>query len=134
MEPNIKIVTVTNVIEAKTVELAIFINSHVLSYKLPIHTVNSPLSVRDDLIPLLSIHSNNKAYVNELYNIILSYLYEQKKFKRTKNPGHNADFYSDLEAKLEILYRTMQTLDRMYEATSRLMTGVGSPDNRDSRF
>ena len=54
--------------------------------------------------------------------------------KRKKDESYNPDAHNSLEAKKEILYRTSQALDRYYEAASRLMTGIGTPDSNMNRY
>ena len=127
-------ITVVNVLERDPHEIAAFLNTHVLGNKIPQYTANHPLSIQHDLMPLLGIYSNNKSYVTELYNIVISALFAQKIHKRKKNEFYDVDVYTMLEAKKEILYRTAQALDRMYEAASRLMTGIGQPDSRMGRM
>jgi len=127
-------VTVTNVMELAPIQISNFLNAHVLSNRLPPYTPNNQLSVQADLVPRLGKYANDKAYVTELFNIIISKLYEQKKHKRNKDEKYDADVHSDLEAKKEILYRTGQALDRYYEGASRLMTGIGAPDSNMNRY
>jgi hypothetical protein len=128
-----KPVTVVNVLEVPPREVAHFLNTHVLNNKIPLYTPNHQVSVQADLVPRLGKYANDKAYVTELYNIIISAYFEQKGSKRRKDGQFDEDAYTDLEAKKEILYRTAQALDRMYEAASRLMTGIGAPDSRMGR-
>jgi len=126
-------VTITNVLDKTPLQVAQFLNTHVLNNKIPQYTANSPLNVLEDLVPRLSKYANDHSYVTELYNIVISAYFEQKKNKRSGNNGFNEDAYTDLEAKKEILYRTAQALDRLYEAASRLMTGIGAPDPKMNR-
>jgi len=126
-------VTVLNIMEKRPEEVAAFLNTHVLSNKLPIYTANHQISVRDEIIPRLSKYSNDHSYVTELYNLVIAQYFRQKKEKRAKSDEYDEDEYTDLEAKKEILYRTAQSLDRLYEAASRIMTGIGEPDSRLSR-
>jgi len=125
-------ITITNILIKKPEEVTAYINTHVLSHKVPQFTPNHPINVTD-LVPLLSIFANSHSYITELYNVVFCALYEQKKHKRSKDGQHSEDQYTDLEAKKEVLYRTAQSLDRMYEAASRIMTGIGAPDPRQSR-
>ena len=124
--------TITNVLKQRPSDMAGFISTHILSHKVPSYTPNHPLSV-SELVPLLSLYANNHAYVTELYNVVFCALYEEKKHKRSKDGQYDEDIYTDLEAKKEVLYRTAQSLDRMYEAASRIMTGIGAPDPRSGR-
>ena len=126
-------VTILNVLEKSPLDIAGFLNTHVLNQKLPIYTANHPISVRDEIIPRLSLLANNHCYVSELYNIIIAQYFMQKKNKRAKSDDYDDEEYTDLEAKKEILYRTAQSLDRLYEAASRIMTGIGEPDSRSNR-
>lgn len=130
---NLPPVTVLNVLEVPPDQLASFLNAAILAHKLPQYTPNSPVDVQSQIVPLLSKYANDKGYVTELYNIVLAHLFAQKKYKRIKDDRRDEGMYSDLEAKQEILYRTWLTLDRYYEAASRLMTGIGGPDPRQSR-
>lgn len=126
-------ITITNILKEKPEIIANFINVNILNTYLPAYTANSEIDVKHDIIPRLSKYSNDKAYVTSLYLVVCSALYEQKKFRRIKSDLRDEETFTDLEAKAEILYRTLQAIDRMYEASSRLMTGVGSPDPRMSR-
>jgi len=131
---NVEPITITNILEKGPQEIAAFLNTHVLAHKIPQYTANNPLTIQHDLVPLLGLYANNKAYTTELYNIVISALYTQKAHKRSKSQFYDDDVYTMLEAKKEILYRTTQALDRMYEATSRLMTGIGQPDSNMGRL
>jgi len=121
-------VTITNILDLEAIQVSNFLNAHVLSNRLPPYTPNNQLSIQADLVPRLGKYANDKAYCTELYNIIISKLYEQKKHKKNKAGEYDGDIHLDLEAKKEILHRTVYALDRLYEAASRLMTGIGSPD------
>lgn len=126
-------ITITNVLEKSPGHLAAFMNSAVLAYKLPQYHPNQPLTVATDILPKLGQYANMKAYVTELYNVVISAFYEQKGFKRQRQDGFDEGVYTDLEAKKEILYRTAQALESLYEAASRLMTGIGTPEKGWSR-
>jgi hypothetical protein len=126
-------ITVTNILEKRPEELAGFLNTHVLSNKLPIYTANHQVSVSSEIVPRLSKYANDKAYVTELYNIVIAQYFKQKSSKRNDKDNYNDSLYVELDAKKEILYRTMQALEGLYEAASRIMTGIGEPDPRLSR-
>lgn len=128
------VITVTNVLEKMPEEVNNFIITHILNNKLPTYSPNQTLDVNYDLRPRLAKYANDKAYVSELYLIVYTAMFNQKKYKRTKDDRRDEGTYSDLEAKVECLYRTMQALDRLYEACSRMMTGVGEPDSRQGRY
>ena len=130
---NLPPITVLNVLTVTPDHLAQFLNAVILAHKLPQYTANSPIDIQTQIVPLLSRYANDKGYVTELFNIVLAELYTQKKFKRVKDDRRDEGIYSDLEGKQEILYRTWLTLDRYYEAASRLMSGIGGPDPRQSR-
>ena len=131
---NTEPITVTNILVRPVHEIAAFLNTHVLNAKIPIYTANQQVSIQHDLVPLLSVYANNRAYVTELYNIVFSAFIEQKIAKKKKAVEFDDDIYIMLEGKKEVLYRTSQALDRMYEATSRLMTGIGQPDANMNRY
>lgn len=130
---NLPPVTITNVTTITTEHLSQFLNVAVLSHKLPQYHPNQPLDVQTQILPLLSLYANNKAYVTELFNVVVSAWYEQKIKKKNKSPEWNEEEQSRLEAKKDILYRTWQTVDGMYEAASRIMTGIGAPDPKSYR-
>lgn len=127
-------ITVLNILQKSSMEVAEFMNAAVLATKLPSFGPNQMPSIEGDLRWRLSKYANDKGYVTELYNIVLSALYKQKEYKRTgQKDKRDEAIYTDLEAKQEILYRTWLTLDRYYEAASRLMSGIGEPDSRQNR-
>jgi hypothetical protein len=126
-------VTITSILTDKSEHVVGFINTHILNQRLPIYTANHQISVRDEIIPRLSLYANNYSYIIELFNVVLSAYFRMKSNKRQKNNEYDDDVYTDLEAKKEILYRTAQSLDRLYEAASRIMTGIGEPDPRANR-
>lgn len=128
------LITVTNILEVEPEQVAQFMNMHILSNKLPHFTANNAISVTSELMPRLCKYSNDKAYVTELYNIVISAYFKQKAHKKDKDGNFDDTVYLLLEAKKEILYRTSQALDRLYEATSRLMTGIGQPDSKMNRY
>lgn len=130
---NVPPVTITNVKEVTTEHLSQFLNVTILAHKLPTYHPNNPLDIQSQLVPLLSLYSNNKAYVTELFNVVVSAWYDQKILKKKKDPNWSEDEQSRLEAKKDILYRTWQTVDGMYEAASRIMTGIGIPDPKQYR-
>ncbi len=126
-------ITITNVLEKSTQEMVYFLNKAILANKLPLYHPNHGLSIQEDLMPLLGRYANDKAYVTELFNVVYAGWAEQKKFKKHNKDNWNEELQMDLEAKKDILYRVWQTLEGMYEACSRMMTGVGAPDVRQSR-
>jgi len=127
-------ITVTNILNVEPEQVAYFMNRHILSNKLPQFTPNHQVSIKGDLVPRLAKFANDRSYVTELYNIVISGYFKQKEFKRGKADLFDPDAYNSLEAKKEILYRTAQALDRLYEAASRLMTGIGQPDSNMNRY
>ena len=127
-------VTITNVLTLHSQQVAAFLQSHVLSNRLPPYTPNNPLSIKDDLVPRLGKYANDKAYVTELFSIVLSAYYVQKAHKKNKDAKYDGDAHLELEAKKEILHRTIYALDRLYEAASRLMTAIGFPDSAANRY
>lgn len=126
-------ITVINVLTKAPEEVAQFINVRILRNYIPDYTPNSPLSVENDLLPRMTKYCNDKAYLTELWNIITSALFGQKKAKRTKSNDRDEAYYTDLEAKNEILKRSVYQLDSYYETASRIMTGIGMPDVRQTR-
>jgi hypothetical protein len=127
-------VTAVNILQVRPEELAQFINICILRNYIPDYTPNTPLSVENDLMPRLSKYCNDKGYLTELWNLVTSALFDQKKFKRIKDTENRDEaYYTDLEAKDEILKRSVYQLDRYYETASRLMTGIGAPDVRQGR-
>jgi len=126
-------VTIINVLDKPPHQIAAWLSTYILSDRLPQYTTNSPVSVLTDIVPRLSRYANHHSFCVELYCMVISAYFEQKKYKRGGTGNFNEDIYTDLEAKKEILYRTMQAVDRLYEAASRLMTGIGEPDPRMNR-
>jgi hypothetical protein len=126
-------ITVTNVLQKKKHELANFLNVHVLSNKLPPFLPNYPVDLRTEIVPRLAKYANDRAYCGELYNVVISAYYDQKINKENKQ-NYDKDAHLELEAKKEILHRTVYALDRLYEAASRLLTGMGVPDSRMNRY
>jgi hypothetical protein len=130
---NVPPITILNVKDVTTDHLQQFLQTAILSHKLPVYHPNSPIDTLSQIVPLLSIYSNNQAYVTELFNCVVSAWYEQKIMKKKKDPNWSEEDQSRLEAKKDILYRTWQVVGGQYEAASRIMTGVGVPDQRQSR-
>jgi len=127
-------ITVTNVLQKSPEEINEFMNANILSTYLPGYGPNQTPDIDGDLRWRLSKYSNDKGYVTTLYNTILVELFKQKEYKRTgQKDKRDEGIYTQLEAKSEILYRVWLTLDRYYEAASRLMSGIGGPDPRQSR-
>jgi hypothetical protein len=126
-------VTVVNILLKAPEEVAQFINTRILRNYIPDYTPNSPLSVENDLMPRMVKYCNDKAYLTELWNIVTSALFKQKKAKRVKSEDRDEAYYTDLEAKSEILKRSVYQLDSFYETASRIMTGIGTPDVRQNR-
>jgi len=125
--------TILNVLDQKPENMAGYLNTHILSLKLPVYTANQQVSVPTEIIPRLSVYANNRCFVTELYNIVIAQYFKQKSSKRNDKDNYNDALYVELDAKKEILYRTMQALEGLYEAASRIMTGIGEPDPRLSR-
>ena len=126
-------VTVVNVLQKSPIEISNFLNTHVLNTYLPSFTPNHQVDIKTDLIPVLAKSANDRAYVGQLYNIVVSAYYQQKINKKNKT-DYDGDVHLELEAKKEILHRSVYSLDRTYEAASRLMTGTGFPDPRMNRY
>ena len=120
-------VTILNVCSTNSKNLSVFIAKNLLNIAVPINRPNQPVIVDRDTADLLGRIANNLSFATELFNMVVSELSEWKKLKISKN----YDLYSkeqiemtitDLNAKHEILYRTVQTLSNKYEASSRQIT------------
>lgn len=130
---NLPAVTILNVKDISTDHLHQFLSTVILAHKVPVYHPNSPIDILSQIVPLLSIFSNNQAYVTELFNCVVSAWSEQKIMKKKKDPNWDEEMQMRLEAKKDILYRTWQVVGGQYEAASRIMTGIGVPDPRQSR-
>ena len=126
-------ITVLNVVDKTSMELAVYLNSTIYAVKVPILTPNTRPEIEANIAPLLGTFANYSGYVHELYGICFSAWYQAKAKKKNKSPDYSDSAQYDLEAKREILYRAMGQMELNYEACSRIMTALGSPDIRSSR-
>lgn len=126
-------VTVENVLDVTPLQLAKWIVIDVLSLRLPAPSLNVTVHIESDLVPLLPVLANRIATVTELYVVVVGATPTQTTI-RTSGGQDSKLVYESLSRKKDELYRTLQTLESMREAVSRMMTGISSADKLSGRF
>jgi len=121
-------ITVLNVLNKSSHEVATYLNSTVLASPLPQYSANHT-AYSQEIAPLLPVYANNKAFVTSLYLIVYSAYYTMKIAKSEKSDGYSESKHKDLEAASEILLRTIYALDALYASASRMLTTTLS-DNK----
>lgn len=124
MSPNE--ITIYNILQHQPIELAQWLSEHVLNVRIPQPGPNHTLDIQTDLMPIIAQIANSIAMVTELYNLCVGAKAPWTANK--KNPDKKADAETNITimgAHVDILYRTLQSLEAMRESASRLMTGVG---------
>jgi hypothetical protein len=131
-------VTIENVDTIELQDFAVWVNRNIMGVKIPQPGPNLALSSCVPLIiPLYADIPNRMALATELYSMVAATVAGQKKDKA--NP-ENAAFKKDIEAnlvdtnaRLDILYRCIQTLAAQYEGASRLLTAAEAQTRMDGR-
>ena len=121
------VVDVTNVVDVSPIDLATWISSDILNVILPEFGPNITLAV-NDVIELLPVISNKIAMTTEFYNHCVgakSMLAGAKKHDKT--PVEPSLTY--MTSKVDMLYRTVQSLESLRETASRMLTGMNSMNN-----
>ena len=120
-------ITVMNVAKVSTLDLALWLSTKMLDMRLPIYGINSTPDIKGDLVPLLPVIANRLAVATELYIICTGVKAGLNTSKKIGAADEKADATSKLiniNAHIDILYRTIQTLESQRESASRMMTGL----------
>lgn len=120
-------VTITNILNTAPYDLAVWVSDNVLNVTLPIPGPNTTLNVQTELLPIVARLSNNMALVTNLHNVCIgakSGWTIAKRLAVDVDKKKADDNVTTLGALVDILYRTIQTLDAQRESASRLMTGT----------
>jgi hypothetical protein len=108
-------------------DLSIWISNNLLNIRLPVPGPNSTLNIQTDILPLMATISNNMSLATELYNVCVGAKAPwtiKKKLAGAEDKTLAENNITTLGAHVDILYRTIQTLDAQRETASRLMTGT----------
>jgi hypothetical protein len=123
-------VNVTNVLTVPPDKLAMWVRDNLLNVRLPIPGANHTLNPQTDIVPILPDIANRIVIATELYIIVVGAKPAWTIEKRTGDKDKAADAITVLSANVDLLHRTIQSLNTVYEAASRMMTGLSVP----SRF
>lgn len=118
-------VNITNVISITPFELAQWVSANLLDIRIPVPGPNHVVNIQTEIMPKIATIANRMSLATELYNICVGAKAPWTNAK--KDPTRKADAelaVTTLSAHIDILYRTIQTLDAQRESASRLMTGI----------
>jgi hypothetical protein len=115
----IKDVTILNILEVTPLELGFWLATHVLNdIQLPSPGPNQTLDINKDIFPLLPKLANKVAFVTELYIQCVG-----AKPGSTK-ANDNIMSTANVNAKIDILYRTVQTLESCRETAISMKSSL----------
>jgi hypothetical protein len=118
-------ITVQNILQTQPLQLAEWVSQNLLDVRLPVPGSNSSLNVHTDVVPLLPVIANKMAVCTELYNMCIGAKAPWSVAKRISERKAEAENnVTTLSAHIDILYRTIQTLDALRETASRMVTSA----------
>lgn len=122
-------VDITNVLGTNPYDLAQWLSINMLSTKLPVPGPNRVVNIATEIMPLMAVISNNILLTTELYNICVGAKAPWTILKKDPDKKVQAEgTITTLSAHIDMLYRTLQTLESTRETASRLMTGINNMD------
>lgn len=122
-------VTIENVADIDIHEFAIWVNRHIMGIRIPQPGPNVALSsVVQLVIPLYADIPNRMGIATELHGTMVAIVATMKRDKANPTLADMKDELTsaliDANARVEILYRCIQTLSTQYEGASRLLTAA----------
>ena len=112
-------ITILNVLDVTTDELAEFIAASLMAgIQLPSPNPNQPIDVINSVFPLLPALANRSIFATELYVRCMG-----AKPRATKLAGDVMNTAS-LNAKIDMLYRTIQTIEACRETAISMKSGM----------
>ena len=120
-------INVTNIVDVPALDLSFWVATNLLNIRLPEYGANSTPNVRQEVVPLLPVLANRLAFATELYIVCLSAkaaLNNDKKYSDAAKKAEATQKLIQISAHIEVLYRTIQTIDSLRETASRMMTGL----------
>lgn len=124
MSPNE--ITIYNILQHSPLEVAQWVSANMLNVRIPQPGPTHTLDIQNELLPIIAQIANNIALCTDLHNICVGAKAPWTANK--KNPDKKAEAETNITimgAHIDILYRTLQSLESMRESASRLMTGIG---------
>ena len=127
-------VTILNILQVQSVDLAKWISEEILNLKLPECGPNCTISIQNDIMPILAAATNRMSLITNFYNTVIGAKAPWSSAKKSPDTKSAAEsVIVVLNAHAEILYRTLQSLEAIKDSASRLMTGA-SQNDRFNRF
>jgi len=117
-------VNITNILQVSPSELADWVSSNLLSVRLPTPGPNHTLNPQKDLVPLLPDIANRILVATELYITVVGAKPAWTIEKRNGNKEAAESAITVLSANIDLLHRSIQSLNTTYEAASRMLTGL----------
>lgn len=122
-------VTVLNILQTQPQDLAQWVATELLAVRLPEPGPNHTIDVGTDILPKFAIIANKVVFASELYAIVVGAKVGWSITKEAGTDPVNAkNAITTLNANIEMLHRAIQSLQTMYEAASRTMTGVNNTE------
>ncbi len=125
-------ISITNIGKASPTELAVYISRRLLNSYVPVAAPNQPLIITADTANLLGDFANRLSFATELWSMARADLgrWKNKKRRATKEEKPDVDEkVENLNAKVDMLYRVVQSLQNKYDATSRQVTILDTRTN-----
>ena len=121
-------VTILNVLEVPPPELAEWTACDLLSLRMPEPGPNCTVDIHADILPKLAIIANRIMLASEVYVILTGAHASWAVAKRNKLHPDADNNITTLNDNIEIIHTAIRALQQMYEASSRLMTGLNSTE------
>jgi hypothetical protein len=119
-------VNILNILEVTPLDLSIWLSNSILSgVRIPVPNANQPLDINNDIMPLLPIIANHIMFITELYCCVMG-----SKPLATKSTSEDPLSTTNINAKIDMLYRTIQSL----EAARNTAVSIKSTAQLKSQF
>lgn len=113
-------VTILNILEVTPLDLGLWVSTKILGdVSLPVPTANQPLDINADLMPLLPLIANRSVFITELYVACMG-----AKPLAVKTTNDAPMSTANIGAKIDILYRTIQTLEAVRETAISMKSSM----------
>ena len=115
-------ITISNILQVEPLILAQWVSENILDLRIPDHGINGTSDMNE--IVLVMVKSTNRiAFINELYAMCIGAKAPWTIAKRSPDLKAQAETnVTTLTSSIDILYRTIQTLDSIRDTAGRLVT------------
>jgi hypothetical protein len=118
-------VNIMNILSTPPHELAQWISENILDLKLPKPGINTTIDVQTEVLPVLIEATNRLSFITGLYSMCVGAKAPWSQAKKNPDKKSEAEtVITVISASIDILYRTIQTLDAIRESATSLSIGM----------